>query len=86
MAEGGIKGARTLFEGGIVLRLSKDACQGEEIKMLWCCSLSHHLKCIVAVQHSHSGKIDAETLKSFLSQISVFMAPSRYCYHFHNIP
>ena len=30
--------------------------------LVWCCSLSHHLKYIVAVQHSHSGKIDAEIL------------------------
>jgi len=28
----------------------------------WCCSLSHHLKCIVAVLHSHSGKTSAENL------------------------
>ena len=31
-------------------------------KILWCCSLSHRLKCIVAVQHNHSSKIDAEIL------------------------
>jgi hypothetical protein len=54
-----------LFKLDISLSPSNSTCSGrmqhngtsQNQILLWCCSLSHRYFCIVAVQHSHSGKI-----------------------------